>query len=89
MFNENNYKDRIKARIETRNEIIRLRGRDLDLSETDFRAAILMISESLDDYIEHRIKADKILEEILKDIQGNTANLAETKIENLLTENMN
>ena len=39
--------------------------------------ALLLISESLDDYIEHRIETDKVLVGILKDIQGNTAQLAE------------
>ena len=33
--------------------------------------ALLLISESIDDYIEHRIETDKVLEGILKDIQGN------------------
>ena len=28
----------------------------------------LLISESIDDYIEHRIQTDKVLEGILKDI---------------------
>jgi len=29
-----------------------------------------MITEILDDYLEHRIKSDKVIEGILKDIQG-------------------
>lgn len=32
---------------------------------------LLLISESIDDYIEHRIQTDKVLEGILRDIQGN------------------
>ena len=43
-------------------------------------AALLMISESLDDYIYHRIQTDKVLEGILEDIEGNLANIAENGI---------
>ena len=35
----------------------------------------LLIGESIDDYIEHRIQTDKVLEGILKDIQGNIAGI--------------
>lgn len=49
----------------------------------------MLISESIDDYIEHRIETDKVLEGILKDIQGNIANLSEINIEKLLTGNTN
>jgi len=49
----------------------------------------LLISESIDDYIEHRIETDKVLEGILKDIQGNIANMAEIKVENLIKESLN
>lgn len=52
-------------------------------------SALLLISESLDDYIDHRIQADKVLEGILKDIQGNTAIMAEKQLQNLITGNMN
>ena len=48
-----------------------------------------MISESIDDYIEHRIETDRVLEGILKDIQGNVASIAAVDIEKLLTASMN
>lgn len=35
-----------------------------------------MIGESLDDYIEHRIETDKVLESILIDIQDSTGKIA-------------
>jgi hypothetical protein len=41
---------------------------------------LVLISKSIDDYIEHRITADKTIEGILKDIQSNTATIAEKKI---------
>lgn len=41
-------------------------------------SVLLLISESIDDYIESRIKADNVLVGILKDIQNNTASFAET-----------
>lgn len=50
---------------------------------------LLMISESIDDYIEHRIETDRVLEGILKDIQGNVASIAAVDIEKLLTASMN
>lgn len=52
---------------------------------------LLLISESLDDYIVHRIETDKTLEGILKDIQGNTSIMAEyhMNIKKILTENVN
>lgn len=39
--------------------------------------ALLLISNSIDDYIEYRIKADKVFEGILKDIRGDVASMAE------------
>ena len=36
---------------------------------------LLLIGESLDDYIEHRMETDKVLEGILKDIQGSLADI--------------
>jgi len=57
--------------------------------QSDPGVALLLISESIDDYIEHRIETDKVLEGILKDIQGNIANLSEINIEKLLTGNTN
>ena len=50
---------------------------------------LLLISESIDDYIEHRIQTEKALEGILKDIQGNTAIMAEKQLQNLITGNIN
>ena len=50
---------------------------------------LLLISEILDDYLEHRIEADKVLQGILKDIQANTAIIAEKFLQNLITGNIN
>lgn len=74
-------KERIEERQKIRAEIAQ-KGRD-DCN------ALLLISESLDDYIEHRIKTDKVLEGILKDIQGNISTMSETRIAKILTESMN
>lgn len=41
--------------------------------------AFLLISESLDDYLEHQIETDKVIVGILKDIQGSIASVAESK----------
>lgn len=43
---------------------------------SDETLALLMIGESLDDYIEHRIETDKVLESILIDIQDSTGKIA-------------
>lgn len=81
MFNEKSYKSRIGARINCRNAFMEKKANSRqDPTEQDFWTAILMISESFDDYIEHRIEADKVLEGILKDIQGNIASIAENGI---------
>ena len=42
-------------------------------TSNNVESTLLFISESLDNYIEHRIQTDKVLEGILKDIQGNIA----------------
>lgn len=73
-------------RIEDRQKI---RAKIAQHTENRTESTLLLISESLDDYIEHRIQSDKVLEGILKDIQGNLASMTETKIEKLLTENLN
>jgi hypothetical protein len=86
MFNENEYKSRIKARISARNELLLEKGRLNELTYTDFCAAILMIAESLDDYIEHRIQTDKVLEGILNDIQGGIASIDESLTIQITTE---
>jgi hypothetical protein len=59
------FKERIKER-----QKIRAKIADSRFKQSDF---FLLISESLDDYIEHAIETDKVLEGILKDIQGNIA----------------
>ena len=51
--------------------------------------AFKMLCEIQDDYLEHRIESDKVQEGILKDIQGNTALMADRNIEKILTEDMN
>jgi len=50
---------------------------------------LLLMSESFDDYIEHQLESDKVLVGILKDIQGNTAIMAEKLLQNLITGNLN
>lgn len=60
-------KERIAKRQKIRAAINALQTHDKDSSY------LLLISESLDDYIEHQIETDKVLEGILKDIQGNIA----------------
>ena len=73
---------RIKERQKIRAEIAK---HTIDGKES----TLLLMSEAVDDYIEHRIEADKVLEGILKDIQANTATMAETKIANILTKSLN
>lgn len=53
--------ERIKERKEIRAQIA---GRDHN------ETVLLLISESIDDYLEHRIQSDKVVEGILKDIKG-------------------
>lgn len=36
---------------------------------------LLLISESIDDYIEHRIRTDKVLQGIFLDIQSNISDI--------------
>lgn len=55
----------LQRRIEERKKI-----RAKIANEGNFSAAFLLISESLDDYIEHGIETSKALTGILKDIQG-------------------
>ena len=43
--------------------------------------ALLLISESLDDYIEHRIETDKVLEGILKDIEGGVKAITDSMVD--------
>ena len=80
---ERTCKMKIEKRIEERKKI-RAKIAEADPRETNF----LLISEILDDYLEHRIEADKVLVEILKDIQGNIASIAEMN-RSILTENTN
>ena len=56
--------------------------------EGHWEDTLLLISESIDDYIDHRIETDKAMVGILKDIQANTATISETRIEKLLTQNV-
>lgn len=60
-------KERIQQKEEVRQAIA---GRDQK------QTAFLLISESIDDYIKHRIESDKVLEGIVQDIQGDIASLA-------------
>lgn len=60
----------IKERIAERRKLRAiLNGQTINANES----TLLLTSESIDDYIEHRIDADKVLAGILKDIQGNIA----------------
>ena len=78
MFNENKYESRLKARIDARNAFLEKgKASGKKIKDQDWFAAILMISESADDYIEHRIETDKVLKGILKDIQENVEDIAE------------
>lgn len=45
-----------------------------------FFLVLVHLNKKLDSYIEHRITADKTLEGILKDIQGNIVSIAENGI---------
>ena len=68
--------DKIKERRKIRSKIMGVR--DKFRSETNPDAydrydIFLLNGDSIDDYIEHRIRTDKVLEGILKDIQGNIA----------------
>lgn len=65
-------KNRILERQKIRAEIAR---HTINCQESTF----LLISESLDDYLEHRIETDKVIVGILKDIQGIIASVAESK----------
>ena len=58
-------KERIEARHKVRAKLMKKRRQD---------TALVLISHSIDDYLEHRIETDKVQEGILKDIQGNVAN---------------
>ena len=51
--------------------------RNLILIDTQLR---ILMTEAIDDYIDHRLGADKTLQGILKDIQGNIASMAENGI---------
>ena len=63
-------KERIEERQKIRAEIANREGfSDFHRGEN----TLLLISESIDDYIKHRIQTDKVQEGILKDIQGNLA----------------
>lgn len=68
------YKKRIKARDEFRAEIVKKQESRI---HTNGEETLLLISESLDDYLAQKIEADEVLEGILKDIQGNIASMAE------------
>ena len=77
--------ERIKERRVIRaNLIASLKDRVHTLGEDNW----ILISESIDDYIEHRIQSDKVLEGILKDIQGNIAESVDRqlKVENLIKD---
>ena len=71
--------EKIKERNKIRSEIV---------EGHHFSQAFVLISESIDDYIEHRIQADKNLEGILKDIQGNIAESVDRqlKVEKLIKD---
>ena len=75
----------ILQRIARRREIRRQLFDDL---KTD-RPHLNMICESLDDYIEHRIRSDKVLEGILQDIQGGISLISEEFKNLILPENEN
>lgn len=73
------YVKQIKARDGVRAEIIASIQKERTYVNADkfIIKALIMLSESVDDYIEHRITADKTIEEILKDIQGSIAEKAQ------------
>lgn len=68
MFNKKRIEERQKIRAEIAGKHV------TNQAEAAF---FWLISESLDDYIEQRIEADKTLEGILTDIQNNIASMAE------------
>lgn len=65
------YKERITERQKVRAEIASNKYGDWS------GHVLLLMSESLDDYIEHKIESNEVLVGILRDIQGNTAEIAE------------
>lgn len=73
-------KESIKNRSEIRKEIEEKFKAKADFL---FIRPLLLIGESLDDFIEHRITADKVQEGILKDIQNSIESIAQTRIEKL------
>ena len=59
--------DRIVKRVKTR----KILAEQLKIVNGDVGAgSLLLFSEGLDDYLEHRIQADKTLEGLLQDIRG-------------------
>lgn len=80
------FKERIEERQKIRAEIA---SRDFGRRED----ILLLISESLDDYLEHRIETDKVIVGILKDIQGDIALMTDydeiiKKLNGFFKENM-
>lgn len=64
----------IKTRIEERKKI---RAEIADHITNCQESTFLLISQAIDDYLEHRVETDKVIVGILKDIQGNLASITE------------
>jgi len=79
--------NKIAARQKERERAMPILGGDSWNFPKDKQA--IMLCEILDDILQQKLQTDKVLEGILKDIQGNLASMAETKIERILKKSLN
>ena len=91
MLTMQNLIDKITSRYQSR-ENLKSYIREYSGSERKDIANIesaCMFCEILDDLLLQKLQNDKVVEGILKDIQGNTAIMAEKQLQNLITGHIN
>jgi hypothetical protein len=82
-----NLNERIEERelrreeIESKVSVYGISGAGLFFTKADkmLIQALVLLSRAVDDYLSHRLTTDKVVEGILRDIQANTAAIAEKK----------